>query len=101
MDVKIAKRKDRLVASLSGELNNMASFEAKKALGPLMEQTDLDVEVDCSGLEYISSSGLRLFIDIYKHQHKIGRRCFMSHLRENVKTVLELGGFFMLFEQED
>lgn len=101
MEIKITEEKDRLVVALCGELDNMASIEAKKALTPLTEQNDHDIMIDCTDLDYISSSGLRLFIVIYKHQHDIGRRCMMTHVKDKVKDVFEIGGFFMLFEQED
>ena len=57
--------------------------------------------VDCADLTYISSSGLRLFINIYNHQHSIGRRSIIAHAKDNVKDVFEIGGFLMLFELED
>ncbi len=100
MEIRITEKNERLVALLCGELDNIASVRAKKDLAPLTEQTDHDVEIDCSGLDYISSSGLRLFIGIYKHQHDIGRRCIMTHVSDKLKDVFEIGGFFMLFEQE-
>ncbi|MBE6256704.1 MAG: STAS domain-containing protein [Prevotella sp.] len=100
MEIKITEKNDRLVALLIGELDNTACIEAKKALAPLTQQNDHDVEIDCSELEYISSSGLRLFIGIYKHQHEIGRRSIMSHVSDKLKDVFEIGGFLMLFEQE-
>jgi len=100
MEIRITEKNDRLVALLSGELDNIASIEAKKTLDPLTQQTDHDVEIDCSELEYISSSGLRLFIGIYKHQHSIGRRCILTHVSDTLKDVFDIGGFLMLFEQE-
>jgi len=100
MEIRITEKNDRLVVLLNGELDNIACIAAKKTFAPLSQQTDHDVEIDCSGLEYISSSGLRLFIGIYKHQHQIGRRCIMTHVSDKLKDVFESGGFFMLFEQE-
>ena len=37
MEIKITENNDRLVAMLSGELDNIASIAAKKALAPLLE----------------------------------------------------------------
>ena len=90
-----------MVVALSGEFDNIACQEAKKALAPLLEQDDHDVEMDCDELTYISSSGLRLFINIYKHQHDIGRRSILTHVSDHVKDVLDMGGFLMLYELED
>ncbi len=56
---------------------------------------------ECADLDYISSSGLRLLITIYKHQRAIGHRCLIAHVNNRVKEVFEVGGFMMLFEWED
>ena len=101
MEIRITEQNDRLVATLSGELDNTACRQAEKLLAPLMEQSDHDVLIDCEELDYISSSGLRLLINIYKHQHTIGRRSIITHIKDHVKNVFEVGGFFMLFELEE
>lgn len=101
MEFKITEDKDRLILALSGDFDTIAGREAKKKLVPLFEQDDHDIMIDCTNLDYISSSGLRVFMNIYKHQHDIGRRCSMAHIKDNVRDVLDMGGFFMLFEQED
>lgn len=101
MEINITEQTDRLVVTLSGEFDNIACVEAKKKLAPLLEQEGHDVEIDCAGLTYISSSGLRLFINIYKHQHDIGRRNILTHVSDHVKDVLDMGGFLMLYEIEE
>ena len=101
MEIRITEQNDRLVVKLIGELDNMACQKAKKQLTPVVEQEGHDVELDCGELNYISSSGLRLLINIYKHHHAIGRRSIVTHVKENVKDVFEVGGFFMLYEIED
>ena len=101
MEIKITEKDDRMVATLCGELDNIACRQAEKTLAPLIEQSDHDVQIDCTDLDYISSSGLRLLINIYKHQRAIGRRSIISHIKDHVKDVFEVGGFFMLYEQED
>ena len=82
MEIRITEQNDRLVATLSGELDNTACRQAEKLLAPLMEQSDHDVLIDCEELDYISSSGLRLLINIYKHQHDIGRRNILTHVSD-------------------
>ena len=57
--------------------------------------------LECANLNYISSSGLRLLLNIYRHQRAIGRRSLIAHVKDHVKEVFEVGGFFMLFELED
>ena len=72
VDITITEQGERQIVKISGELDNTASRDAVKALAPITEQENYDVEVDCSELKYISSSGLRLLLNIYKHQCTIG-----------------------------
>ena len=99
-NVSITEKGERQVVKLSGELDNTASRGAEKALAPVMAQADFDVEVDCTELTYISSSGLRLLLNIYKHQHTIGHRAIISHMSDFLKEVLTMGGFLSIFESE-
>lgn len=101
MEIKITEQNDRLVAALCGNFDNTASRDAEKALAPLLAQEDHDVLLECADLNYISSSGLRLLLNIYRHQRAIGRRSLIAHVKDHVKEVFEVGGFFMLFELED
>jgi len=101
MNVTINEHDDRYVVALSGDLDNTASRNVEKAFEPLMTQSDHDVQIDCEELEYISSSGLRLLLNLYKHQRATGHRTIISHLKDYVEEVFQVGGFLILFERED
>lgn len=90
----------RLVFTLVGDLDNAASTEAARGFEPVYERTDCHVVVDCTELNYISSSGLRILLDIYKHTHGHGHWVILKGLSEDVRVVLALGGFMQLFHTE-
>ncbi|MCR4603938.1 MAG: STAS domain-containing protein [Prevotella sp.] len=100
MKISITEEKGRLVAALCGDLDNTASSKAEQALAPLFERDDCDIVVECSQLEYISSSGLRILLNIYKHTRKNGHRAILRQVNEDVEEVLRTGGFLQLYEQE-
>ena len=52
----------KLVATLCGELDTAAAPEAEVALRPLLQAQGKDIVIDCTDLEYIASSGLRLLL---------------------------------------
>lgn len=91
----------RLVAALSGDLDNAASSQAERGLAPVFERTDCDVVIDCTELNYISSSGLRIVLNIFKHTRSNGRKAILKGLTEDVKEVFHLSGFLQLFITED
>lgn len=98
INIKINKQADALVVALEGDLNNVASMQAEKSLAPVFECTDSDVVIDCTALNYISSSGLRLMLNIYKHTRSCGHKSIMRGLTDEVKEVFQLSGFLQLFE---
>ena len=62
MKTNIEKQADKYLVTLEGELDTAAATEVEKTLQPLYSTNGLDVIIDCAGLEYIASSGLRILI---------------------------------------
>ena len=67
MKITIKNEEGRLVGELIGDLDNTASSMAEKELAPLLECDDRDIVLECRELDYISSSGLRILLNIYKN----------------------------------
>ena len=101
MDITIKEQGGRLVVALSGDFDNAVCPDAEKALAPIFKCSDSDLVVDCTDLNYIASSGLRLMLSIYKHQRSIGHRSILTHMNEDVKEVFYLGGYLTIFEVEE
>lgn len=97
MEVTISEQNGRLVADLNGDLDNVASMQAERDLAPVFERTDCDVVLDCTELNYISSSGLRILLSIYKHTRSCGHKAVLKGLKEDVEEVFQLSGFKPLF----
>lgn len=101
MNITINEQEGRLVAALEGDLDNTASMKAEKSLAPVFECTDSDVVIDCTELNYISSSGLRILLNIYKHTRTNGHKAILKGLKDDVKEVFQLSGFLQLFTIEE
>ena len=56
MNITINEQEGCLVAALSGDLDNVASTQAERDLAPVFGRDDCDVILDCTDLNYISSS---------------------------------------------
>ena len=91
----------KLVFTLVGDLDNTASTEAARGFEPVFARTDCNVIIDCTELNYISSSGLRILLDLYKHTHSNGHWVTLKGLSEDVREVFVIGGFLQLFLTED
>lgn len=100
LNITINEQAGQIVAALSGDLDNAASTQAERSLAPVFERADCDVVIDCAELNYISSSGLRILLNIYKHTRTNGHKALLKDMTDEVKEVFQISGFLQLFECE-
>ena len=100
LNITMNEQEGRLIAALSGDLNNAASTQAERGLAPIFERTDCDVVIDCKELNYISSSGLRIILNVFKHTRSNGHKAILKNLSDDVIEVFNLSGFLQLFVVE-
>ena len=65
MTITIQEQADGIKALFEGRLDTPAAIKAQQDMAPLMENADKIITLDCTKLEYISSSGLRLFLALH------------------------------------
>jgi anti-sigma B factor antagonist len=87
-----------MTAIISGRLDTPAAVKAQQEIIPLLENADKEIILDCEQLEYISSSGLRLFLTIRKESSAKGGKVVIEHINDEIKKVFMMTGFFNLFE---
>ena len=100
MKTTVSEIDGRLVATLSGELDTAATVETGNALKPLFESQGKDLVLDCTELEFIASSGLRLLMNLLKKAKAAGERVILKNVNEVIRDVLELTGFITYFDFE-
>ena len=59
------------------------------------------VVVDCAGMEYICSSGLRFFLKLYHDTAAKGGKIIIRGLHPLVKGVFDMSGFSHIFNIEE
>ena len=97
MNFEIKNENGVLTGVLNGRLDSAIANQLEKDMQPLMDSADKDIVLDCTGLEYISSSGLRLFLALRKEVAKKGGLP-LSHINDDIRSVFTITGFFNLFE---
>ena len=100
MNTKFEEIDGKYVATLEGEMDTAAAVEAEKVLKPLYTSDGKDVIIDCAGLEYIASSGLRILLGILKGARASGSKVVMRGVNDDIKNVFKLTGFISIFEFE-
>jgi len=87
-----------MYAAVSGRLDTPAAVKAQQEITPLLENANKAIILDCKDLEYISSSGLRLFLTIRKETAAKGGSIIIENINEDIKKVFMMTGFFNLFD---
>ena len=100
MNTKIEEIDGKYVATLEGEMDTVAATQAEEVLKPLYNSNGKDIIIDCKGLEYIASSGLRILLGILKGAKQTGSRVVMRGVNDDIKNVFKLTGFINIFEFE-
>ena len=100
MKTSIEQLEDKYLVTLEGELDTAAAADVEKTLQPLYTTSGKDVIIDCKGLDYIASSGLRILISILKGAKAGGSKVVLKNMNEDIKSVFKLTGFINIFEIE-
>ena len=86
------------VMIFEGRLDTPSSSQAGRDMQVLNNCEGHDIILDCTALEYISSSGMRLFLDLLKTTRVKGSQLTIVGLREDIRMVFDEVGFLNLFD---
>lgn len=100
MTLDIKNEGGTMVACPCGRLDTAASVQFAKDMEPLIENADKTIIMDCSDLEFISSSGLRLLLTLRKASIAKGGKVIIRGISPDIQQVFTITGFTSLFEFE-
>lgn len=100
MNTNITETEGKYIATLEGEMDTVAAMEIEETLKPLYASNGKDIIIDCTKLEYIASSGLRILLGILKGAKATGSKVVLRNVNDEIKNVFNLTGFINIFEFE-
>lgn len=100
MKINILSNGQEARVCLIGELDTTATTSQVDELNQVLEIADKALEVDCSELEYISSAGLRFFMQLKRESEAKGGSIRIVHLNEDVADIFRMSGFQNIFTIE-
>lgn len=98
MTTTIQQQDGNMIAIFEGRLDTAAAPKTEQEMQPLYECESGDIVLDCTHLDYISSSGLRLFLGLLKTSKPKGIDVFITGMNDNLKQVFAMTGFTSLFK---
>ena len=98
MEISVKTINDVEIVYINGRLDAYNSNLVEKELDELIDSGKIKIVADLSGVEYISSSGLRVMLSSLKKLNSLGGTLKISSLHPYVMAVIENPGFTKPFQ---
>ena len=98
MIFNITQQPNGMLAKVCGRLDTPAAVKAQQEMAPLLDNASKEIILDCKDLQYISSSGLRLFLTLRKEASSQGGKIIIENINDEIKKVFMMTGFYNLFD---
>lgn len=97
MDIQQKQVDDVVVFVLKGRLDGKEGQSFEHRVQECLEQGGTRLVFDCSGLEYINSSGLRVLIMAYQRLHAKNGRIAVCSLKDYISEIFDISGYNKIF----
>jgi anti-anti-sigma factor len=82
---------------VEGRIDTTNYNEFESAVNEVFNDNVKQIYLDCSGLNYISSSGLRIFLTIQKKMMTTGGKFKLYGMQPAIKEIFDISGFSSIF----
>lgn len=97
MEITIQNCTEGILAIFNGSLDTHASASVEPQIRELEGKAFFPITIDCTGLDYISSSGLRLLLRIRKAASAQDTMVTLLNVNDNIMEVLAITHFDKMF----
>ncbi|MAO65610.1 MAG: anti-anti-sigma factor [Balneola sp.] len=86
------------ILDIKGELDAHTASHLENALKSLIDEERYSIVVNCSGLDYIASAGLGVFMAYIEDVRSLGGDIKLTNMNDRVYNVFDLLGFPTLYD---
>lgn len=97
MNIKKEKMNNFSILKIKGRIDTIHSSELEDEVNQLFDSGEKDLIFNCSGMNYISSSGLRVFLVAQKKAKAINGKLFLCDMQPAIQEIFRISGFSNLF----
>ena len=88
---------DTARVSVTGEVDIYTAQKFKDKLYSIVDNSGKDLVIDCSGLDYIDSTGLGIFVGALKKTKLAGKNIYLENIKDNIRKLFVITGLDKLF----
>lgn len=96
MTIKEERHEEYVSLTPVGDLDANSSVELDEKILAMLKEGDSRIHIDGSGIDYISSAGLGVFVSHLEEIKQVGGNMVLSNLKDSVHDVFVLLGLNQL-----
>jgi len=101
MEITISHNDDNSISvAISGRIDTTTAADFEKAIAPVISAGSTKVFLDCEGFDYVSSTGLRVFLILQKAMLARGGTVIFRQMKPDIRNIFDMTGFSALFQFE-
>lgn len=93
MEINLLEQNGEKIVAIKGRVDTITASDLETTVSEIWSIPSTTLVFDCSEMDYISSSGLRVVIKAHKQVAAAGGKFIMRNLNREVRTVIDLTGF--------
>jgi anti-anti-sigma factor len=97
MNLQTTVIQDFTIANVEGRIDTTNAGEFEKLIMEIIDGGCARLILDCDSLNYISSSGLRVFLIIQKKMNSTKGHFSLCKLQPGIKEIFDISGFSSIF----
>lgn len=98
MKIKKEKTGSFIVLKIKGRVDTLHSKILEDEVNQLFESGEKNLIFECGGMNYISSSGLRVFLVAQKKAISIRGKLYLCNMQPAIQEIFRISGFSNLFK---
>ncbi|HET7010771.1 MAG TPA: STAS domain-containing protein [Anaerolineales bacterium] len=98
MEIKSQVYKRVVAVTVTGRVDSGTAGDLEKALSALANEAHNNIVLDLSGVEFLSSSGLRVLVTTLKGVRKVGGDVRLAQPSQRAIDAINLAGLDVLFK---
>mgnify|MGYP003588701131 FL=1 len=93
MATQIEKIDGKTIVKVEERIDTISAMSFEKTINPIIMEPNSDIVFDCSNLQYVASSGLRVILKAQKIVSMQGGKLKLVSVIPAVKKVFDMTGF--------
>lgn len=100
MEIRNARKGQRVIVRLSGELDHHSATQVRDTLDAiLLDVTVREMQLDMTGVSFMDSAGLGVVLGRYRTLAARGGKMILSGVRTPIDRIFRMSGLYALVER--